>query len=634
MPARYTVSWGEDVEKRDLVIRFGGETGGGLQSIGQLVTKAAATVGFRVLTFYSPPAEIKGGQAVFEVRLSGEQLYARAETLDILWAFDEEGYEDGIGDLRPGGLLLYDPKDMEAPPAGNYRALAVPVTEIAKTRLRFERGRNVVAFGMAAALFDLPKEPLVDLLRKQFKRHLDLLPQNVAALEAGITWVEEHVPDRSQYRLQAAPPIPGVMVMNGNQALSLGALAAGCRFLAGYPITPATDIMEFMAANLPELGGVVVQAEDEISAMGMVLGASYAGKKAMTSTSGPGFSLMIEMLGLSSMAELPCVIVDAQRAGPSTGMPTRHEQGDLNQAVYGGHGEVPKLVLAPVSVRDCFSTAVDAFNFAENYQLPVILLQDTVLAVRTESVERPDLEAVRAANRLLIDVHNGHTNGLDSHADSAILAAVQPVDVTNGHSNGVNGYAEGSSPMLEAEEGAARYARYASTPNGVSPTSIPGMPGGEYVATGLEHNEQGALRYDPATHSRMTEKRHRKLAAAAADAPEPLRFGDHDAEIGIIAWGSTSGSAIEAIQRLERQGVKAELLAPKMLWPVPDHQVGEFIRRKQRVLVAEVNYSQQYANILRARYGTHLESVTTYGGVPFRIAQIVEAVAGKVAVNA
>lgn len=614
MPDRLTVSLGENVEKRDLVIRFGGETGGGLQSIGQLVTKAAATVGFQVLTFYSPPAEIKGGQAVFEVRLSGEQLYARAETLDILWAFDEEGYESGIDDLRPGGLLLYDPNDMEAPPAGNYRALAVPVTEIAKTRLRFERGKNVVAFGMAAALFDLPKEPLVDLLTKQFKRHLDLLPQNVTALEAGIAWVEEHVPDRSQYRLQAAPPIPGVMVLNGNQALSLGALAAGCRFLAGYPITPATEIMEFMAANLPALGGTVVQAEDEISAMGMVLGASYAGKKAMTSTSGPGFSLMIEMLGLSSMAELPCVIVDAQRAGPSTGMPTRHEQGDLNMAVYGGHGEVPKLVFAPVSVRDCFNTTVDAFNFAEGYQIPVIVLQDTVLAVRTESVERPDLEAVRPIDRLLIDLANGHANG-----------------------GGSNGHANGSDALSAVEgemEGAARYARYAGTPNGVSPTAIPGMVGGEYVATGLEHNEQGALRYDPATHSRMTEKRHRKLAAAAAEAPEPLRFGDEDADIGIITWGSTSGAVIEAIQRLHALGLKAELLAPKMLWPVPDHQVGAFIRRKRRILVAEVNYSQQYANILRARYGTHLESVTTYGGVPFRVDHVVEAVIGKVAVHA
>ena len=600
------------MEKRDLVIRFGGETGGGLQSVGQLVAKAAAAVGFRLLTFYSPPAEIKGGQAVFEVRLSNRPLYARAEKLDILWAFDEEGYDNGIRDLRPGGLLVYDPADMEAPRSGDHGTIAVPVTEIAKTRLRFERGRNVVAFGMAAALFGLPKEPLADLLKRQFKRHLELLPQNIAALEAGIACVEEHVPNRAQYHLPGAEPVPGVMVLSGNQALSLGALAAGCRFLAGYPITPASDIMEFMAASLPQLGGNVVQAEDEISAMGMVLGASYAGLKAMTSTSGPGFSLMIEMMGLSSMAELPCVIVDAQRAGPSTGMPTRHEQGDLNQAVFGGHGEVPKLVFAPTAVRDCFYTAVDCFNFAEKYQLPVIMLQDTVLAVRTESVERPSLDDVQPVDRLLVDLADHHTNG------------------HNGHANG----AEELLKEEATQEGAARFARYASTPTGVSPTSIPGMAGGEYTATGLEHNEQGALRYDPATHSRMTEKRHRKLAAAAADAPEPLRFGDKDAEVGIITWGSSAGAVIEAIQRVQEAGGKAELLAPKMLWPVPDHQVGEFIRRKKRILVAEVNYSQQYANILRARYGTHLESVTTYGGVPFKVPQLVEAITGKVAVHA
>ena len=603
------------MEKRDLVIRFGGETGGGLQSVGQLVTKAAAAVGFRVLTFYSPPAEIKGGQAVFEVRLSSNALYARGGAVDILWTFDEEGYDAGIRDLRPGGLLIYDPADMEAPRSGNYRVVAVPVTEIAKTRLRFERGRNVVAFGMAAALFGLPKEPLADLLKRQFKRHAELLPQNIAALEAGIDWIEEHIPDRGQYALQAPPPIPGVMVLNGNQALSLGALAAGCRFLAGYPITPASDIMEFMAANLPQLGGNVVQAEDEIASMGMVLGASYAGKKAMTSTSGPGFSLMIEMLGLSAMAELPCVIVDAQRAGPSTGMPTRHEQGDLNLAVYGGHGEVPKLVFAPTSVLDCFHTAIDSFNFAEKYQIPVILLQDTVLAVRTESVERPSLDDVQPVDRVLVDVLSAHTNGsVNGHAD-ALDHGHAPADETT-------------------QEGAARFARYASTPSGVSPTSIPGMAGAEYVATGLEHNEQGALRYDPATHARMTEKRHRKLAAAAAEAPEPLRFGDEDAEVGVITWGSSAGAVIEAIQLIHEQGGKAEMLAPKMLWPVPDHQLGEFIRRKKRVLVAEVNYSQQYANILRARYGTQLESVTSYGGVPFRVQQLIDAIAGKVAVHA
>ncbi|MCL4508149.1 MAG: 2-oxoacid:acceptor oxidoreductase subunit alpha [Chloroflexi bacterium] len=597
------------MEKRDLVIRFGGETGGGLQSVGQLVTKAAASVGFRLLTFYSPPAEIKGGQAVFEVRLSNQPLYARGDVVDILWVFDREGFDSNIKDLRSGGLLLFDPSDMAKPPAGDYRALGVPVSEIAKTRLRFERGRNVVAFGMAAALFGFPKEPLIDLLKRQFKRHLDLLPQNVAALEAGISWVEDNAAGRSDdYLLTGATPVPGTMVLNGNQSLSLGALAAGCRFLAGYPITPASDIMEFMAANMPALGGTVVQAEDEIAAMGMVLGASYAGKKAMTSTSGPGFSLMIEMLGLASMAELPCVIVDAQRAGPSTGMPTRHEQGDLNLAVYGGHGEVSKFVFSPVSVRDCFFTTVEAFNFAERYQVPVVLLQDTVLAVRTESVQRPDLASVNPATRLLFDSTSAEaTNGF----------------VHNGESDGE-----------ETQEGAAKYARYLSTPTGVSPTSFPGMVGGEYTATGLEHNELGVLRYDPATHAGMTEKRHRKLAAAAAEAPEPLRYGAPGAPLGIITWGSTAGSVIEAIDRLREQGVEAEMLAPRMLWPVPDHQVGEFIRRKRNVIVAEVNYSQQYANILRSRYENHLESVTTYGGQPFKVEQLVRAILGKVAINA
>ncbi|MCL5946918.1 MAG: 2-oxoacid:acceptor oxidoreductase subunit alpha [Chloroflexi bacterium] len=598
------------MEKRDLVIRFGGETGGGLQSVGQLVTKAAASVGFRVLTFYSPPAEIKGGQAVFEIRLSNRQLYARGDAVDVLWVFDQEGFENNIHDLKPGGLLLFDPADMAQPPTGEYQTLAVPVTEIAKTRLRFERGRNVVAFGMAAALFDFPKEPLIDLLKRQFKRHLELLPQNVAALEAGVTWVEEHVADRSRYRLTGAEPVPGILVLSGNQSLSLGALAAGCRFLAGYPITPASDIMEFMAANLPALGGTVVQAEDEIAAIGMVLGASYAGKKAMTSTSGPGFSLMIEMLGLASMAELPCVIVDAQRAGPSTGMPTRHEQGDLNLAVYGGHGEVPKLVFSPVSVRDCFSTIIEAFNFAERYQVPVVMLQDTVLAVRTESVERFNLKDVHTEYRTLFD---------GEHAASMASLTVSG----NGHGKDE-----------ETQEGAAKYARYLSTSAGVSPTSIPGMPGGEYTATGLEHNELGALRYDTATHSAMTEKRHRKLAAAAAEAPAPLRYGNPEAELGIITWGSTAGVVIETIDRLREQGIAVEMLAPRMLWPIPDHQVGAFIRRKRQLIVAEVNYSQQYATMLRARYGTHLESVTTYGGQPFKVEDLTRAILRKVAIHA
>jgi 2-oxoglutarate ferredoxin oxidoreductase subunit alpha len=327
------------------------------------------------------------------------------------------------------------------------------------------------------------------------------------------------------------------------------------------------------------VGGVCVQAEDEIASINMVLGAAYAGKKAMTATSGPGFSLMVEGLGLGTMAELPCVVVDAQRAGPSTGMPTRHEQGDLYLAAFGGHGEVPRLVLAPTSVEDCFYQAVNAFNLAEKYQVPVILLSDTVLAVRTESIPRPDLNRITVINRRLFEP-NGHADG---------------------------------------------YLRYAPTDDGVSPMSLPGQPGGAYVATGLEHNETGRPRYDPATHRRMTEKRFRKIERAAADAPPADRYGDPTAEIGIVTWGSTAGVVVEAIDRARERGIRAEMVAPKLLRPLPDHQLADFMRSKRVILVPEVNYSGQFADLLTARYKREVIPVRVYAGQPFKVAEILQA---------
>lgn len=299
----------------------------------------------------------------------------------------------------------------------------------------------------------------------------------------------------------------------------------------------------------------------------------------MTSTSGPGLSLMVEMLGLGSMAEIPAVIVDAQRAGPSTGMPTRHEQGDLYLAAYGGHGEVPRIVLAPTSVTDCFDQTVNAFNLAERFQVPVILLSDTVLAVRTENIRRPDLSQVRVESRL----------------------AYQP----NGH---------------EAE-----YRRYdLDAPDGVSPMSVPGQPGGQYTATGLEHSDRSRPRYDEPTHSAMTEKRFRKLEAASRAAPEALHYGVPDAPIGIVTWGSTAGAVIEAIDLARDRGIAVELIAPKMLRPLPDHQLAAFLASKQVVLCPEVNYSGQFADMLTARYRRELVRVSAYGGVAFRVGRLVE----------
>src|SRR5262249_21203720 len=318
------------------------------------------------------------------------------------------------------------------------------------------------------------------LLHEKFARKgNEIVGKNLEALQAGIDYVVANVPDRADFQLHPGEQRGDVVLISGNHALSIVAIAAGCRFLAGYPLTPASDIMEFLAIELPKIGGSVVQAEDEISSIGMVVGASYAGKKAMTSTAGPGLSLMSEMIGLATMAELPCVVADIQRAGPSTGMPTRNEQGDLNIAIFGSHGEAPRIVIAAVSVEDLLSQAINAFNLAEKYQMPVIFLSDTTLAVRTESIRRPDLARLDVWNRWIY----------------------QPASA--------NGREDGST----ADHGLDSFKRYELTDTGISQISVPGTPGGQYVATGLEHSEYGGVKYDPGTHRALTQKRFKKVPA-------------------------------------------------------------------------------------------------------------------------
>jgi len=578
------------VKRDDLVIRVAGEAGEGVLSTGQLITQAAARAGFGVLTDSVPPAEIKGGHSFFQIRLSGHRLHSRGDQLDILLAFNQEAYDKNVKELRENGLLIYDSAELTPPGSDGFRQYPLPLTEIAKKQLQFELGKNVVAVGAVAALFGLPMEYLTKLIEERFGRKgPDVLDKNMRALEAGRRYVEENIPDRDELRLVVERPTENNIVVSGNQALALGALVAGCRRYAGYPITPATDIMEFLAGELPKVGGSVVQAEDEIAAIGMVLGSSYAGAKAMTATSGPGLSLMTEMLGLAAMAELPAVVVDCQRAGPSTGMPTRHEQADLNLALHGGHGELQRIVLAPVSTTDCFWQIINAFNLAEEFQVPVLVLSDTVLAVRTESIPRPNLADVKLVSRATF---RGDGNGRG----------------------------------FPAAEG--RYLRYEYTESGVSPMAIPGTDGGQYVATGLEHNEAGRPRYDSATHAEMTRKRFRKMERAAEHAPPPHEHGDPSAEIGVITWGSTWGAVVEAVDRLAERGTRAHALAPRQLWPLPDRQIEPFLAGKRVVLVPEVNYTGQFADFLSAHYRRELRRINTFGGQPFRVGDLAEAIEG------
>ncbi|MBI3974000.1 MAG: 2-oxoacid:acceptor oxidoreductase subunit alpha [Chloroflexi bacterium] len=585
-------------ERTSLVIRVAGEAGEGIKKPGELLIQAATRAGFQVLTDFSPPSEIKGGVSFFQIRLSSRQLYTRGDSPDVLLCFNQEAFEVNIQELAKGGLLIYDPDTVTPERTESYRLLAFPMERIASKELRMPIVKNVVALGGMAALFGLETEQLYQLINELWARKGEAVVQtNYKALDAGINYVQENVPSeqRATYRVAPGRPSRDNMVVSGNQATALGAIAAGCSFFAGYPITPASDIMEFLAVVLPSVGGAVIQAEDEISAINMVLGASYAGKQAITSTSGPGLSLMIEALGLATMAELPLVVVDAQRAGPSTGMPTRHEQGDLYLCAFGGHGEVPRIVLAATSVEDCFSLAVASFNLAEKYQTPVILMTDTVVAVRTESIKKPDLSKITIEHRL----------------------TWQPG--TNGHGNGqANGAAK---PYDESEDG---YRRYKLTQDGISPMAIPGTEGGQYVAMGLEHNEKGRHRPDPRTHTRMTQKRFRKIEQSAQDAPPPVTHGNPSAEIGIITWGSTAGAAIEAIDTLAAQGIDVCLLAPRILLPLPDEQVGEFMRTKKRIVVPEVNYRGQLADVLQAKYPRPVVRINVYGGRPMLVGGLVD----------
>jgi 2-oxoglutarate/2-oxoacid ferredoxin oxidoreductase subunit alpha len=580
------------VAREDLVIRIAGEAGEGVLITGQMVTQATARAGYYVLTDSVPPAEIKGGYSFYQIRLGRQRLRSRGDSVDVLLAFNQEAFDNSIEQLRTGGILIYDSAELNPAPNDRYRSYAVPLTDIAKNEVELTLAKNMVAVGVVAGLFGLNAEHVHRLLResKLAKKGEDILNKNLMAVDLGYRYVQEHVSERGALEVRPSR-LEGRVVLSGNHAVALGALIAGCRRYAGYPITPATDIMEFLADELPKLGGAVIQAEDEIAAIGMVLGASYAGQKAMTATSGPGISLMTEMLGLASMAEIPAVVIDCQRAGPSTGMPTRHEQGDLNLAVYGAHGEVQRVVLAPTSVVDCFWATIDAFNLSEEFQIPAIVLQDTVLAVRTESIPRPDLEHVRLVSRRRF-AYKDDSEGYD------------------------------------ASSGPERYLRYQITSDGVSPMAIPGTPGGAYVATGLEHTQAANTSSDARNHSAMTEKRFQKLEGVLKNAPPAHEYGDRSAELGFLTWGSTLGAVIEAIDRLAGQGIKAHALAPRMLWPLPTQQIDPFLKNKRVVIVPEVNYTGQFAQLLKTHYqNVEFTRLNVYGGQPFSVARIVDAAA-------
>ncbi len=561
------------LSSRGIVIRIAGESGEGVISSGDMFTQAAARVGHHVFTFRTYPAEIKGGHAWYQIRINDRPLLSMGDALDILITLNAEGYYRHIGELAEGGVLIYDPDTIQPAANGKYVLYPLPLNSIARKN-DFMRGKNLVLLGAVAALFGLDPSSLEGVIRRRLARRAELLDKNLISLTSGYEYALKNITKEDPYQFSKVDAVSRV-VMSGNEAIVAGALVAGCRYYAGYPITPASDIMELMAKELPRIGGVFLQAEDEIASITSCIGASVAGAKAMTATSGPGLSLMVEGIGLASMEEIPVVIVDAQRSGPSTGMPSKMEQGDLNLALYGAHGDAPRIVLAPTSVEDCFYLTVRAFNLAEKYQMPVILLSDQSLSHRTETMEKPDVASLE-----IVDRRRPNTEDLQD------------------------------------------YRRFRVTESGVSPMAIPGRDATIYTASGLEHDEYGHPNYEPEVHETMTRKRFRKLETLAAEQePYPI-YGDRDAEIGIITWGSSAGPVREAVEIALEEGYRVKVLVPGIVHPLKEDQIRDFIASCRKILVPEANYQGQFARHLSATFGIKPERLNKYTGLPFKPSEI------------
>ncbi|MEA2720735.1 MAG: 2-oxoglutarate/2-oxoacid ferredoxin oxidoreductase subunit alpha [Candidatus Eremiobacteraeota bacterium] len=576
-------------------VMFGGQAGDGSLTTGDLIAGVFKRMGLEVYTYKDFPSRIRGGHTNYVIRASEHHDYGMADAVDALVAFDLEAVEAHVDEMRPGGFVIFD-NTSEAIPDEMRRAdvnwYEIPLAKIAKADLGLELVRNTIAIGVLGALIGMDPEIIRHDVRGIYQRKGEkVLDLNMRAIEAGETYVLENFADRpSGYGLVAGAD-GDRLIMMGNDAIAYGALVAGCRFMAGYPITPATDVLEWMSKQLPKFGGVVVQAEDELAAITMTLGAAFAGVRAMTATSGPGQALMTEAIGLAGVLEIPVVVVECARTGPSTGMPTKTEQSNLNHLIYSGHGEIPRVVLAPGTVRESFELTADAFNLAEKYQLPVFVLTEQALCQSKATLAPLNTEKVQIDRGKLID----------------------------------------SGEVVFGE-----YKRFAFTDDGVSPRVIPGIPGGMHLAPGSEHNDMGVITENPRNRARMMEKRMGKLVSMRDDLPRAVLHGIADADIAILGYGANRGPIAEAVQRLATEGVLTRFLQLRTLWPFPEDDIKEFVRGAQHVFVVENNYTGQLMQLIRTVVGPldALHGVRKYDGRPFRPIEVIEAVRSTIEAGA
>ncbi len=573
----------------DAVIRLAGNSQDGIQTAGAFLARLAGRSDHDVMTYMTIPSTISGGPSIFQVRMGTGEVLSAGDEADFLVAFYQHSYQDHIDFLKEGGVLLYDSDNVE-PNLDDKRFVyvGVPITGLTVEALggtAKDKGKNIFVLGLIAKIFSLDVEKLATLIKEKFAgKDESIVNTAIMAFTAGYAYPVGKVLTH-QYQFEHKPKTDGraQITMDGNQAIAYGLIAGGVRYGAGYPITPWSSIMETLRRELPKYGGIFVQAEDELGAVSLSLGFSYSGYLAVTGSAGPGISLKSEAIGWASMAEMPLIICNIQRGGPSTGLPTNVEQSDLHQAIFGSHGDSPRVVLAAATVEDCFYIAIEAARIARKYSTPVLILSDTSLATRIEAFDEPDLSKLMVDPKPDLTPRQTHTP--------------YPLDQITQHVPPGTRILDGKYPLL----------------------------------SGLEHDEMGHPTGSPKLHMAMTAKRRNKLRKLAEEIPVPEVYGDQKGDTLLVGWGSTYGPIHDAVKMGREHGEKMGALHLRHVHPLPNG-LEKIFANFRRIVTVEMNDQGVYgfgqlAIILRARYcEPKIESVTKTDGLTYRVKEILQGV--------
>ncbi|MGE7215434.1 2-oxoacid:acceptor oxidoreductase subunit alpha [Priestia koreensis] len=564
---------------KQLSWKVGGQQGEGIESTGEIFATALNRLGYYLYGYRHFSSRIKGGHTNNKIRVSTTEVRAVSDDLDILVAFDQETIDVNVSELHDQGIVIADAKFKPTMPEGSVAKMyAVPFTEIA-TELGTSLMKNMVAVGASSAIINVSLDAFQSVVQEIFGRKgQQVVDKNMEAMKRGFDYMQEQLGGTIESMSLEKADGKKRMFMIGNDAIALGALAGGARFMPAYPITPASEIMEYLIKKLPDFGGTVIQTEDEIAACTMAIGANYAGVRSLTASAGPGLSLMMESIGLAGITETPVVIVDTQRGGPSTGLPTKQEQSDLMAMIYGTHGEIPKIVMAPSTVEEAFHDTVEAFNLAEEYQCPVILLTDLQLSLGKQTVDPLDYQKV--------EIRRGK------------LALGQEL------------------PELDSK---AYFKRYEATEDGVSPRVVPGMANGIHHVTGVEHDETGKPSEVASNRKIQMDKRMRKLNKINFQNPIHTNAPHEESDVLFVGFNSTRGVIEEAMERFEKEGVKANHAHIRLLHPFPADELLPLVENAKKVVVVEHNATGQLANILKMNVGhaKKVKNLLKYDGNPF-----------------